>query len=352
MGLAIDFGSKYLKFAFFDKKDGKVRIVYSETVFYNFEDVNFLEKTLEELIFGTKSKLDKIVFGFSTFPARAILKKKEFQRPKPLKRISKSEVAKIIKDVQKESFLEIQKKSKQDLSVIQAKIKRILLQGRELEDPIERVGGQMQFEFLNLYLPSKFYNAFSKFTKEHKVNFQYIPEKLATELSKEGEKKSIIDIGGLVTEIIFLEGKNLHSFWEIPFGGELLNQELKKRIGFPDSENLRAMRMIFAQHKKGFFSPHIERVIEESLSYFAKKLHDLVLETLKKNKNNIILPSKIYFTGGGSKLLKKDFLAQGFKKFFGKNIPTFKIAPIYFRNFLNLEELDNIQMTNLLTLCL
>jgi len=351
MELAIDFGTRYLKFAFFDKKDGKVRIIYSESVFYNFKDTDFLEKTLEELIFGAKSKLNKIIFGFSSLPVLAIFKKKEFQRQRPLKRISRGEISRVIKDIQKESFLEIQKKSKEDLIVAWAKIKKILLNGREIKDPIERVGKQIQFEILNLYLPSTIYKILSKFGKEHKIDFQYIPEMVAEQLFKEGEKNLIIDIGGLLTEMIFSEGRTLHSFWEIPLGGESLNQEFKKRIGFPDSENLRAMRMIFTKYKKGFFSSHIERVIEGSISYFGKKLHDLVLETLKKNKNNIILPSKIYFTGGGSKFLKKDFLTKNLKKFFGKNIPTFKIAPIYFKNFLNLQELDDIQMTNLLTLC-
>lgn len=352
MNLAIDFGSQYLKFAFFDKKNSKIKILYSESIFYNFKDVDFLEKFLEDLIFKTKTKLNKIIFGFSGLSAFVVFKKKEIKRPKPLKRISKSEVSRIIKDIQKESFLEVQKKSKQDLTIVQAKIKRILLQGLEVDDPIERVGKQIQFEIFNLYLPIAIYKVLSKFTKEYKVDFKYIPEIILEKLFKDNEKKLIIDVGGLITEMFFSDGEKLNSFLTIPFGGESLNQDLKKQIGFPDSETQRIREMIFTKYKKGFFSSNIERIIGSCVSNFSKKFNNLILETLEKNKNNIILPSKIYFTGGGSKFLNKDFLNKSFKKFFTKNIPTFKLAPIYFKNFSNIQELDDIQITNLLTLCL
>jgi len=177
--LVINFGNSFLKGSSFIFSKKRIRFLDFFKVPYNPHSENDIQNKIQDLILDLERK-EKIIF-YSAFIkignniGLKRVKEMNFFRERFKKPISASEFGKMIRDCQRESFLEAKNIfHKERFILAKAEIKKVTIDHKLIENPIGLPGRMIFLRIANLYLPQKFYKILKKTFSELDIKISFL----------------------------------------------------------------------------------------------------------------------------------------------------------------------------------
>ena len=338
--LVIDIGSLSIKTVLYRKKGDTVEIIRRlASRFPQRKDalgaVSFINQYLRETIFGFIKELrvmpDQVLVGFSSDFILSAVDTLRVERPNRNKRISEDELVMLYK-----KGVEALMKKDEKYVLVDSFPLVITVDGYEIFDTKEAVrGSEIEIKTFGLFMAHEYWEQFRHL---HKIlgglNVKYISNQLVNALSLPKllgvDTGFFIDIGGMATEITFLDRGKIAFIDRIHYGGDSATQELlAMRNGYMEAETLKR------QYSDGIAPEMLRGRIGDACKKVAAEWRAKFLGSLSANFG-FIASDKIFVFGGGAALpeMRAELMDQSlFKDFaFSDNVSvvfleTEKITP-------------------------
>lgn len=329
--LAIDLGTSFLKSILFSIEREKLNFFDFLKTPYDPKSRKDFKLKLKELILKENLNFNSVIIGVGEGVGKGKIKEKNFLRKRPGRPIKSGEFERMIKSIQEESFFEAKEEFKnQEIFQVSARVKKVMIDGKETSSPIGACGERVFLKIINLYLPEDFYKEIKNIFLSLKIksfSFEYIPEILNnfplqyvlrknSSLKYIGSKfKIFIDVGGENTQISFSREGELLKVKEIPFGGNHFIKKIIKtlKIKKEDLSLEEGEDIIRFKIRKETPLPKIEKEIKEILYSELREWEQKIIPTMGYFKKENF-PKEIYLFGGGSGLLLFNKLKRDFSK--------------------------------------
>lgn len=138
----------------------------------SFKDIKEkLTYLLLNLFKNKRISLDFAILKFEEGISKKVVKRKIFLRKNHKRLISENEFKKMIESTQKSSFYAAKSKiiKPYDVEIIDARIRRITIDSKNISNPIGAAGKNFCLETVNLYLPTDFYKLIKGVLKNFKT---------------------------------------------------------------------------------------------------------------------------------------------------------------------------------------
>lgn len=306
--------------------------------------VDTIQSTIDKATILAGLKPNDVIAGLSGPKLVNQINQQSFTRSKPQQKITAEELQIIFRQVENQSkktlrSLPATRKPQDQLELVNAAILKIMIDGVEVQNPLDFTGRELDITYFVSYAPSIQLNALQSVIDECKLNLVSIinePYSLlkSFDISNHYYKNSLfIDIGGDLTNIGIVQNSHIIHVGSFQSGGRqftnLLAENLSVSFKKAGQYKLDYSHQLMSQETEQEFNSLFASQAQKWLSCFMDYITKL---EVKPN------PSRIFVCGGGSllpeiKAILKNELNQ--QKIFKNNPNIHYLKPIDLENIID-----------------